>query len=148
MREIARAIVLRDGFLLSIKRNKYGDEFYSLPGGGIEPNETAEAAVIREVFEETSIRVSVERLIFIEKDDRFGEQYYFLCPYLEGEPALHPGSEESIETAAGENTYTPVWLPVDTLELIEFRPSSVKIALLEALSEGFPNSPKRFATSS
>ena len=34
-----------------------------LPGGGIEPNETAEEAIVREVFEETGFKISLKRLV-------------------------------------------------------------------------------------
>jgi len=47
--------------VLAIKRRDV--PVWVLPGGGVEENETPEKAVIREVFEETSLRVSIKRKI-------------------------------------------------------------------------------------
>jgi 8-oxo-dGTP diphosphatase len=58
--------VIRDaaGRLLLIKRrNEPGAGLWSLPGGRIEPGETDEQALAREVLEETSLSVSVGRLL-------------------------------------------------------------------------------------
>jgi len=50
------------GFLLVVKRkNEPARGLWSLPGGRVEQGETAEAAVVREVAEETGIVVSVQR---------------------------------------------------------------------------------------
>ena len=34
-----------------------------LPGGGIEPNETAEQSIVREILEETGLTVKIDRLV-------------------------------------------------------------------------------------
>jgi len=39
-----------------------GGEFWSLPAGAIEPGETPEEAVVREVWEETGLRVQVKEI--------------------------------------------------------------------------------------
>lgn len=44
---------------------------WALPGGAIEPHETAEQAVIREVEEETGYTVSVLRLVGVYSDPKF-----------------------------------------------------------------------------
>src|SRR3954454_8406121 len=47
-----------DGRLLLIRRGHAPHEgLWSLPGGRVEPGESAEAAVVREVLEETGLRV-------------------------------------------------------------------------------------------
>lgn len=38
-----------------------GGEYWSLPAGAIEPGETPEEAVIREVWEETGLKVRVKQ---------------------------------------------------------------------------------------
>ncbi|HEY2549335.1 MAG TPA: NUDIX domain-containing protein [Streptosporangiaceae bacterium] len=58
--------VIRDAagrLLLIRRRNEPGAGLWSLPGGRIEPGETAEQAVVREVREETGLEVSPGRLL-------------------------------------------------------------------------------------
>jgi len=74
------AIVQHEGKLLVIK-----DRFsigFKLPGGHIDPHETIEAAMIREVYEETGVTVTFESIINIGHflTGQFGEQnLYFVC---------------------------------------------------------------------
>ena len=54
----------RDGRLLLIKRgHEPGAGLWSLPGGRIEPGETHQQAVAREVLEETGLRVECRLLL-------------------------------------------------------------------------------------
>jgi 8-oxo-dGTP diphosphatase len=58
--EAVGAIALRDGCLLLIRRGHAPSRGrWSLPGGRVEPGETAQQAVAREVFEETGLAVEV-----------------------------------------------------------------------------------------
>lgn len=52
----ASAVVWRDGKVLLVRRGRPpGKDFWSLPGGKVEPGETNEAAALREVLEETGL---------------------------------------------------------------------------------------------
>ena len=59
------AIILKDGRFLMV-RNHLLDYFYSV-GGRIKFGETAQEAVVREVFEETGVLMEVDHLGFIEE---------------------------------------------------------------------------------
>ena len=60
------AIIIEDGCVL-LASNERADYFYSV-GGGIHMGETAEEAVIREVYEETGIKYEIDRLAFIHEN--------------------------------------------------------------------------------
>ena len=66
---------------------------WGLPGGGLEYGEHPEEAVIREVWEETGLRISVEKLLLINtlRPDRVG--MYYLCRITGG--TFYPSDEVS-----------------------------------------------------
>lgn len=67
------AIIMKDKKLLMVG-NERADYFYSV-GGRVKFGETAEEAVIREVEEETGVKMNVERLGFIHENFFIGD-----CP--------------------------------------------------------------------
>ena len=87
MRTSVRAIVVKDDTLLVMHRNKKGKEYYALIGGGVDPGESLEEALHRELEEEACIAVSNPRLVIIQEGgERFGLQYMYLCDYIGGVP--------------------------------------------------------------
>ena len=86
-RPSVRGIIIRNGKIAMMHSRKYN--YYKLPGGGIEPEETLEDTLIREVREESGLIVKPETIKEfgyvrrIEKgryEDIFiQDNYYFLC---------------------------------------------------------------------
>ncbi|MES2463656.1 MAG: NUDIX hydrolase [Armatimonadota bacterium] len=60
------AAIIRDGTILMVRHRDLAREYWTLPGGAIEPGETREQAAAREVLEETGIRATVDRFLFAE----------------------------------------------------------------------------------
>ncbi len=139
MRRISRAIIIRGDQLLVMKRNKRGDRFFTLPGGSIDPGETAEQAAEREVREEASIECKAVREVYHERVEEFGETYYYLCDYVSGEPALDPKSEEATRSEKDNNYYKPMWLEIRALEDVVLLPRNVAHKLENDLDLGFNN---------
>ena len=65
------AIIMRDGKFLMVG-NQRADYLYSV-GGRIQFGETAEEAVIREVLEETGVRMEIDRLGFVHENYFIGD---------------------------------------------------------------------------
>ena len=81
------AIILKDGRFLMV-RNHMSDYFYSV-GGRIKFGETAEEAVIREVLEETGVKMEIDHLGFIQENyfiadvpSKIGKEIYELGYYF------------------------------------------------------------------
>jgi len=88
----SRAIIIEDEkiYLMYRKVRKVdGDlnKYYSIPGGGVEENETNEEAVIREVKEELSLDVEVISYVGYTEGEDF-VSHYFLCNKIGGELKL------------------------------------------------------------
>jgi len=71
------AVCVRDGRLLLVRRGRPpGHDRWSLPGGRLDPGETLEQAVRRELAEETGLRARVEGLCGVA--ERSGEGYHYV----------------------------------------------------------------------
>ncbi len=148
----ARAIVIRDGKLMVIRRSRPdGKKYMVTPGGRIEPGENEITALHRELAEETMVIVNNPRLVFIEdpNDGSWGMQHIFLCDYVNGEPQLHPNSEEVQIQNQGGGTYEPMWYPVADIPNNEypFRSSRLGQEIKYAVEHGWPSEPKQWTLS-
>lgn len=145
-RQSVRAIVINGGKMLAMKRNKFGLEYYTLIGGGVDMGEEQETALRRELHEETGMVVGAVRLVFTENaGDLYGMQYVYLCEYKGGDPALDPDAEETKISAMGQNVYEPIWLPLKDISNVPFRSTSVAEAILDGIQSGFPETPRELA---
>ncbi len=70
-------------------------DVWNLPGGGVESRETPWDAVVREVREETTLVVAMERLAGIySKPDQAELIFSFVCTILAGAPTLTDEADE------------------------------------------------------
>src|SRR5262245_44594732 len=58
------AAIIKNGSILMVRHRHDGRDYWTLPGGGVEPGESPQEAVIREVREETGMTIKVSRLLF------------------------------------------------------------------------------------
>ncbi|GAA2578777.1 hypothetical protein GCM10010435_64270 [Winogradskya consettensis] len=91
-RKRAAAIIVRDRRVLMVHERSRREglrEWWTLPGGGIDPGETAEDAVRREVLEEVGLVVKEARYL---QDVPYpsGMTSIFACTVGDGEPELGP----------------------------------------------------------
>lgn len=54
--------------LLGLRRNGYGHDTWGLPGGHLEPGESFESAAVREVYEETGLRITQTQVFGVAND--------------------------------------------------------------------------------
>jgi 8-oxo-dGTP diphosphatase len=90
----AAAVILdQDNNIFLVKSTYQRFHPWGLPGGSLEYGEHPEQAVIREVWEETSLNVCIEKFLLVSSwmPDRVG--MYYLCRITDG--VFHPSDEVS-----------------------------------------------------
>jgi ADP-ribose pyrophosphatase YjhB (NUDIX family) len=143
MAKAARAIIIEDGKLLVMYRNKHGAEYFTLVGGRANDSETMEQALVREVKEETGLDVTAARLVFIERHAApYNEQYIFLCQVAPHPPvAIQDSSEEGFLNRLTINIHRPEWTNAMRLSHLAFRTPQLQSAIIKGLDKGFPSEP-------
>ncbi len=121
-RVVVAGILVRDGKILVIDNLKHGVRTEP-PGGKLEPGETMEGAVIRELTEELGVTVCVKKIGVYEMDpipEGAFDVHTFLCEIAEGEPTegLEPGKMGAIR-----------WMTIDELRALPTLVHSMRGAL-------------------
>lgn len=83
-----QAIVVRDGRVLMVRHRHQGQEYWCLPGGAQEPDETPEQGVLRELHEECNVRGVVVREIAYGLDPYAHGTHSFLVDIGNQDPSL------------------------------------------------------------
>ena len=131
------AAVIRDGDRVFATQRGYGEfkDGWEFPGGKIEPGETPEEALVREIREELDTEISVGKLI-----DRIEYDYptfhlsmdCFWCEILSGDLVLKEAEDAK-------------WLTKETLDSVDWLPAD--ITLIEQIREALDMDTKKTETS-
>lgn len=140
----AVAIIVNDGKVLLMHRINKGKEYYVFPGGGVEERESVEQAVMREVQEETSLNVTIEKLLYHHiYEDIDNEQFFYLCRYISGKPNLGNANELQEMTNGGNNFYQPLWIEVTDLHKLLLYPLEIRDWFVEDVRINFKDTPRK-----
>ncbi|MDE6592633.1 MAG: NUDIX domain-containing protein [Oscillospiraceae bacterium] len=86
----AQFIIVREGKILMARHCVDGEEYYCLPGGGIEPGETPEETALRELKEECRVDGKIVKKLgeFADVTDNGRIYYNYQIDIGDSEPAL------------------------------------------------------------
>ena len=117
--QVVAAVIFQGDTIYATQRG-YGPwrDYWEFPGGKIEPGETPEQALIREIREELDVGVTVlAPLAQVEYDypDFHLSMQCFRCRIDEGEPILK--EHEAARWLSRKDLYSLRWLPAD-LEIL------------------------------
>ena len=143
MRVRAGVVLVEDEKLALIERFRNGNHYYVFPGGGVDEGESIEEAAIREMEEETGLRVTV-KLKLAEIYFGLSTQHYFLAERIGGEYGSGTGEEytDADPDDPTEGIYVPVWMPVEELaENEKVYPTDIKELVLQSKNVGWPEEP-------
>lgn len=116
--EVVAAIIHHDGKILATQRG-YGDfkDGWEFPGGKMEPSETAEAAIVREIKEELAVTIEPEQLVTTVECDypKFHlTMHCFLSKLTEGTISLIEHEDAK-------------WLTKDELDSVDWLPADIEV---------------------
>ncbi len=108
----AKALVVRDGRLL-VLRSRFGD--LKLPGGGVEPGETPEQAIVRELAEECGLDgVTVGAHVLTVVDSRPAREpgaiWRMTSLHLLASSDAEPTGPRALEEYEADLAFVPVWV--------------------------------------
>lgn len=121
--EVTAAIIIEAGEILCMQRNKgkydYVSFKFEFPGGKVEPGETLEHALSRELKEEMDITISVKpEQFFMSVQHQYPDFYItmhsYLCPI-------------DNRTFTRKEHLSHVWLKPDQLNILDWAPADVPI---------------------
>lgn len=140
MRVRAVAILIESDKVALIERHRAGRHYFTFPGGGVDAGETAEQAVIREMEEETGLRVAVRRKlgdVWFEGN----RQEYFLVEKLGGDFGTGTGEEyvNPLPDHPHVGTYRPLWMPLSELLNNPVLPAEIAGRVMHSAQEGWPD---------
>ena len=113
--EVAAAAIIRDGKVFATQRG-YGDwkDWWEFPGGKLEPGESPEETLVREIREELSAEIEVGKLLRTVEWDYPAFHitlHCFICTLLSD--ALHLNEHEAARWLGKDDLRTVNWLPAD-----------------------------------
>ena len=116
--QVVAAIIVEEGRLFATQRG-YGDfkDYWEFPGGKIEPGETPEEALRREILEELDTHVEVGDLLTIVEYDypQFHLKLHcFRCRIIDGQLQLKEHEDA-------------LWIELDKLEQLNWLPADLQI---------------------
>jgi 8-oxo-dGTP diphosphatase len=131
----ANIIVLSDKSVLVIHRRKDNNEYWVLPGGGIETGETPLVAAQRELQEETGLVSDSLKFAFEAENELDGLTHpYFVVETDNKEVQL--GGPEAVR-ASDTNSYVHEWHDIHELPNLDLVPRKGKEALITYLNHYF-----------
>ena len=124
--EVVAAIILRDGRIFATQRG-YGEwkDWWEFPGGKIEPGESTEDALKREIREELATEIEVDELLTTMEYDypKFHlTMHCYLCTIISGDLSLLEHEDAR-------------WLAIDELDNVKWLPADKDV--IEKLSTTF-----------
>jgi 8-oxo-dGTP diphosphatase len=113
--EVVAAIIRREDRIFATQRG-YGDwkDWWEFPGGKMEPGETPEAALVREIHEELSTEICIDKFLTTVDYDYPAfhlTMHCYMCS-LTGE-APHLNEHEAARWLSDAELFSVRWLPAD-----------------------------------
>ncbi|MBO6168996.1 MAG: (deoxy)nucleoside triphosphate pyrophosphohydrolase [Bacteroidales bacterium] len=117
--EVVAAIIQKGGKVFATQRG-YGDfkDWWEFPGGKMEPGETPEQALVREIREELDAEISVDKFLYTVDWD-YPKFHLTMHCYMSSlvSDAMHLNEHEAAKWLSKDEIHSVKWLPADEILL-------------------------------
>ncbi len=103
--------------LVASRYPNHPQPLWSLPGGRQQPGELLEETVVREVFEETGLRVEIGELAYVS-ESYDGAMHFLNATFnvmLPFDSARYARSAQDDNSGGGDHIVAVEWVPIDAL---------------------------------
>jgi ADP-ribose pyrophosphatase len=129
---VGGVVVHNNKVLLILRGQPPSEGKWAIPGGSVKLGESLQAAVAREVFEETGLQVSVSKLVYtfdtIVRDETDQIQYHYVILDFLAEP-VDPGQP----LLPGDDARDAGWFTLAEIEMLDTPVTETTWALLEEI---------------
>ena len=116
--------------ILLIHRKKKDKDYWVVPGGGLESNESYEDAAKRELMEELGLSIQeMSELCTITFDDRIEKYFISYCDTCDNVKI----QGEELARSNSDNMYIPTWFNISNIPSILLLPDDLKNKLIKIL---------------
>lgn len=130
IRNAARAVIVRDGQLLTVEMRDHRGLYHLLPGGGQRPGETLHIALARECEEEIGVPIEIGTLLFVR--EYLGRNHNFSSRHRDFHQVefvfratLADGAEPCAGCEVDKHQVGIAWIPLENLANARFYPQAV-----------------------
>lgn len=124
----ARAIIIHEGKLVSMYREKQDRVFYTFPGGGMNEGESEEECVRREVMEEFGLVVQpIKKVYRYERSTSI--EHFYLVEWISGE--FGSGVGEEFQDDRNNGVYIPKFIEISQIPSLPLMPPEVASAFYD-----------------
>lgn len=135
----AAVVIVQDGQVALIERNREDRHYFTFPGGGVDEGETPEQTAVREAKEELGFDVVLRRLV-AEIWFQGKPQWYYLAEVVGGVFGTGVGPE-MVSPYLERGTYRPIWMSIERVLDEPVLPRPMAELLVRACRSDWPDPP-------
>lgn len=138
VRVSAKAVIVEDGRVLTVRMRGRDGDYYMFPGGGHQTGETLEDTLRRECIEEIGCDVELGRVLWVRDYKEKNHDFAYLRPWFHQLEIMFECrllGEPDMESTGDDGQFGVAWIPLAEIEDWPFWPKVLRPLLTSGLPE-------------